>query len=340
MKNSTSSRFRLNAVSFALLLAVSGHALAVDTGKIVSGAGNITHSGATTQINQSSDKLIVNWNNFNVANGEAVNIAQPSATSAILNRVTGNLGATQIDGALNANGRVFIVNPNGVVFGQHANVNVGSLVASTLSISDESFNHSASPTLSGSSNATGTSVVNNGSINASERVILLAPDVINNGSLSAGKSVALAAGYSASVGFGAADTGLYSYYGFTADPASGTVRKASSINNGQINTHGDALMAAINGATTTSGLSLKTSGDQNGTINAGGDVMVAGFDRTNIGGNIHARTATLINTSYDGRTTMNVNADSLKQVGNIYIQTPGSLMIDGALEPPAVILRK
>ena len=131
----------LKPLGLALLLAASGPALAVDTGTIVGGAGSIAHNGATTQINQSSDKLIVNWNNFNIASGEAVNINQPGVRSAILNRVTGNQGATAIDGALNAKGRVFIVNPNGVVFGNTASVNVGSLVATTLNVNDDQFLH-------------------------------------------------------------------------------------------------------------------------------------------------------------------------------------------------------
>jgi len=97
-------------------------------------------AGTMLPITQSSARAIIDWQGFSIGQGHAVNIAQPSATSVLLNRVTGNDLST-IAGSLTANGRVFLVNPNGVLFTGSSTVNVGGLVASTLrmSTSDDAF---------------------------------------------------------------------------------------------------------------------------------------------------------------------------------------------------------
>ena len=66
--------------------------------------------------------------------------AQPNANSAVLNRVAGTGGMSQISGNLTANGQVFLINPNGILFGNGARVNVNTLVASSLDITDNLFN--------------------------------------------------------------------------------------------------------------------------------------------------------------------------------------------------------
>ncbi len=96
----------------AMLMAVVGTAWAVDGGVVAAGAGAIKTQGKTTTISQSSDKMIVNWKNFNIGKDQSVIVNQPGATSAVLNRVT-TANPTQIDGTLKANGRVFVVNPAG-----------------------------------------------------------------------------------------------------------------------------------------------------------------------------------------------------------------------------------
>lgn len=95
---------------------------------------------SATQLNilQGSDKAIVNWQSFNIGAGARVNVQQPSATSVLLNRVVGGQ-ASAILGQLNANGRVVLVNPNGVFFGKDASVSATSFTASSLGLSDESF---------------------------------------------------------------------------------------------------------------------------------------------------------------------------------------------------------
>ena len=108
-------------------------------GSITAGTGSITGQGTNhVTINQTSDKLAVNWNSFSIGSGEKVQFIQPGASSIALNRVLGN-NASAIYGQLSANGKVFLLNPNGVLFAQGAQVNVGGLVASTLKLSDQDF---------------------------------------------------------------------------------------------------------------------------------------------------------------------------------------------------------
>ena len=89
-------------------------------------------------IRQGTDAAIVNWEAFSIGAGGSVDVRQPSASSSMLNRVTGG-GASEIAGSLTANGRVFLVNPNGVVITREGSVRAGAFVASTLAMSDEAF---------------------------------------------------------------------------------------------------------------------------------------------------------------------------------------------------------
>ena len=108
-------------------------------GQVTSGSATIMQSGTVTNINQSTNRATINWLGFSIAPNETVNFNQPSALAMTLNRVIGNEKSI-IAGALNANGRVYIINANGIVFTHGASVNVGGLVASTLNITDDDFN--------------------------------------------------------------------------------------------------------------------------------------------------------------------------------------------------------
>ena len=81
-------------------------------------------------VQQSTQRAAINWTNFSIGSNATVNFQQPNASAVVLNRVVGNEQSV-INGALNANGQVFVLNSNGVLFGQGAQVNVGGLVAST-----------------------------------------------------------------------------------------------------------------------------------------------------------------------------------------------------------------
>ncbi len=109
-------------------------------GSVVSGSASITLPGGNTMnIAQTTQGAIIDWGTFSIGSAATVNFVQPGAAGVTLNRVIGT-PLSQIFGGLNANGRVFIVNPSGVLFGAGSQVNVGGLVASTLSISNANFN--------------------------------------------------------------------------------------------------------------------------------------------------------------------------------------------------------
>ncbi|WP_423382285.1 GLUG motif-containing protein [Burkholderia sp. LMG 32019] len=194
---------RLLAAGVSLLgLAVTSGAYALPTGgEIMSGKADIATSAdnKTMSINQHTDKLITNWQAFSVGGGERVSFQQPTNQSIALNRVIGANGS-QIHGQLDANGRVFLVNPNGVMFGAGAQVNVGGLVASTQNLSDADF-------LAGRYRFAGTSgqsVENAGTINAADggSVALLGARVSNTGVIRAQMGrVALGAGNAFNVNF-------------------------------------------------------------------------------------------------------------------------------------------
>jgi filamentous hemagglutinin family protein len=122
-----------------ILSASSSMAIAAPGGgQIVAGSGSIVNVGSNTAIQQNSSRLIINWNSFGTSANESVSFRQPGSGAIALNRVVGQNPSILL-GRLYANGQVFIVNPNGVLFGAGSQVNVGGLIASTLSLSNNDF---------------------------------------------------------------------------------------------------------------------------------------------------------------------------------------------------------
>jgi filamentous hemagglutinin family protein len=104
---------------------------------VVSGSASSAAAGNDLNIT-TSERPIIEWNSFNIGRINTVNYIQPSSSSVALNRVVG-VDPSVVYGTLNANGRVFVVNPNGIFFGTGSQVNVDGLVASTLDISNADF---------------------------------------------------------------------------------------------------------------------------------------------------------------------------------------------------------
>jgi filamentous hemagglutinin family protein len=162
-------------------------------GQVSAGSASIlTPNASTLQINQSSDKAILNWQSFSIGSAASVQFTQPGASSIALNRVLGS-NASEIFGRLTATGQVFLSNPNGVLFAPGASVEVGALFATSLSISDANFLAGRYVfTKEGNAGA----VVNRGTIlTPGGYTALAAPQVRNEGLIVARLgSVALAAG--------------------------------------------------------------------------------------------------------------------------------------------------
>ena len=196
----------VGALSIAVLLATGGTAKAIDPnalptgGQVVAGQANIAQSGNAMTVNQQTDKMIANWNTFNIGQNASVAFQQPGASSVALNRIL-DQNPSQIYGRLSANGQVFLLNPAGVYFGPTAQVDVGGLVASSLSLSNENF-------LAGKYHFENTGIAgavsNMGQIRTADGgyVAFLSPRITNEGTITApGGTVALAAGDKVSLDF-------------------------------------------------------------------------------------------------------------------------------------------
>ncbi|HZF79251.1 MAG TPA: filamentous hemagglutinin N-terminal domain-containing protein, partial [Rubrivivax sp.] len=178
----------------SLMIAGTGSAFAQPSGgAVMAGSATISGSPASVTITQTTPSVAINWQSFGIKAGESVTFVQPGSSSVALNRVVG-ADPSNIFGSLSANGQVFLVNPNGVLFGRGASVNVAGLVASTLDISDADFN-ARHYRFTGS--AAG-SVINEGTIATAEGgfVALLGSNVANQGVITARLgSVMLAGGH-------------------------------------------------------------------------------------------------------------------------------------------------
>ena len=145
------------------------------------------------------DKSVINFNSFNIAQNEAVYFIQPSASASVLSRVTG-ANASEIAGILSANGTLLFVNQNGVRFTPSAQVNVNSLIASTLDISTNNFvngNYILQHTLDG----VYSQILNEGRITGNN-IALVASGVHNAGIIAAKTGIAhLASGDKVTVSF-------------------------------------------------------------------------------------------------------------------------------------------
>ncbi|MDP2820422.1 MAG: filamentous hemagglutinin N-terminal domain-containing protein [Polaromonas sp.] len=155
------------------------------------GAGTVATVGNTTTINQTSQRLALDWTQLSTAANEALRFNQPNAQAIALNRITGSSPSSFL-GSLTANGQVFILNPNGTLFGAGSQVNVGGLVASTLGMNPTDFMNGSTTF----TKTTGTgSVVNQGTMTAAQGgyLALLAPEARNEGVMTASLGTALLA---------------------------------------------------------------------------------------------------------------------------------------------------
>jgi filamentous hemagglutinin family protein len=162
-----------------VMLAFGAMLQAQPTGGVVT-SGRAAFGGTSAQmtITQSTPNVAINWQSFGIQAGESVQFVQPSSASVALNRVIG-ADPSAIMGRLSANGQVFLINPNGILFGPNASVNVNGLVASTVNMSDADL-------MSGHYGLVGAgagTVVNQGAIHAANggSVVLLGSSVNNTG---------------------------------------------------------------------------------------------------------------------------------------------------------------
>ena len=189
---------RLTRMSFALAAAFSSLALGNPLNPTVV-AGSATFQNTANALTvTNTNGTVINWKSFSIGSGEITRFIQSNAASQVLNRVTGG-NPSLILGALQSNGRVFLINQNGVAFGPGAQVDVGGLVVSSLGLSNADF---AAGRLNFTQQEGAGSIINQGLIRTASGglVALVAPNIENHGVIQAPNGdVILAAGKSANL---------------------------------------------------------------------------------------------------------------------------------------------
>lgn len=263
-------------VMSALSLGASSVDAMPEGGVVRSGSGSVTQNGKEMTIRQDSGRLAMDWTGFSVGKDETVRFQQPGKDALALNRVTGNQQSV-IDGSLLSNGHVLLVNPNGVVIGKNASIDVGGLVASTAQVKDnfmKEFGNSTGPfSLGGVSDG---KIINEGTIKAEGGLVALhAAKVENSGTISnTGGSAVLAAADTLTL-TPDADGKL----NFTVD---GKAAEASALNKGAITADGGTIVMTADSASDVMSTVVNNSGTlQARTLrkNEKGQVLLDGGDK-------------------------------------------------------------
>lgn len=263
-------------VMSALSLGASSVDAMPEGGVVRSGSGSVTQNGKEMTIRQDSGRLAMDWTGFSVGKDETVRFQQPGKDALALNRVTGNQQSV-IDGSLLSNGHVLLVNPNGVVIGKNASIDVGGLVASTAQVKDnfmkEFGNSTGAFSLGGVSDG---KIINEGTIQAEGGLVALhAAKVENSGTISnTGGSAVLAAADTLTL---TPDTD--GKLNFTVD---GKVAEASALNKGAITADGGTIVMTADSASDV----MSTVVNNEGTLqartlrkNEKGQILLEGNDK-------------------------------------------------------------
>ena len=263
-------------VMSALSLGASSVDAMPEGGVVRSGSGSVTQNGKEMTIRQDSGRLAMDWTGFSVGKDETVRFQQPGKDALALNRVTGNQQSV-IDGSLLSNGHVLLVNPNGVVIGKNASIDVGGLVAFTAQVKDnfmkEFGNSTGAFSLGGVSDG---KIINEGTIQAEGGLVAFhAAKVENSGTISnTGGSAVLAAADTLTL-TPDADGKL----NFTVD---GKAAEASALNKGAITADGGTILMTADSASDVMSTVVNNSGTlQARTLrkNEKGQILLEGGDK-------------------------------------------------------------
>src|SRR3990167_7813961 len=281
---------KIIAIAGGMLIAVAAIANPV-VDNVAAGDVVIQQSGDHTEVTQTSQKGIVNWQSFNINQQESTHFQQP-AGGITLNRISPNQGPSQVYGKLSSTGQIILVNPAGIFFGPTARVDVASIIATTANISDKNFMNGNY--LFDQPSAYSGAVINEGVIRAAQNgLVALAATAVRNDGLIEAKlgHVVLAAGEAFTVSF--AGNELIS---FTVDKATtglardqnNQVMRDGVANTGKMIADGGHILLTADAATNVLDSAINMTGivqaqsvaEHNGEIifsaDAGGVVKVAG----------------------------------------------------------------
>lgn len=287
-------------------------------GSVTGGQAVITQQTHSVEVFQSSDRVSLLWDEFSIGADKTVNFVQPSSRSIALNTVpNGNI--SHIHGALKANGRVFLINPSGIVFGSDAQVNVGGLLASTLHLGAQERFFSADESFLFKGESSG-SIINNGDLRAlntsgDASVTLIAAQIENYGRITA-RHVGLAAGSQVRLDLGAGFSIAVEKAAIDAKIEQGGAIQAEGgrlILNAQ--TANDLLATVVNHAGISEATAL--------TKDAAGDIYLV----SNGGVRISENSQLSVAGKKPGRVT--IKADHLTQAGKIDASASGAAQAGG-----------
>jgi len=283
---------------------------------VVVGQATVTAPNSTnTVVTQTSNKALIDWNSFSISAGSTVTFDQPGSKSITVNRVTGD-GTSAIYGDLLANGRIWIINANGILFGKGSEINVGALIATTSDISDEDFRKGHYSFGQASTNAAA-SVVNQGTIEAHDHgsVVLSGASVSNQGVIQANLGTVVLGGADAFTVDLKGDN-LIRYQvtapvSKTPTAADGSPAAALVSNSGTIQANGGKVLMTARAAHSVEDSVINNSGiveatsisshdgeidldaGPDGTVNAGGTLDVSGKGAGQTGGTVAITGATV-----------------------------------------------
>ena len=325
------SLLRRKTLVLAVASCFAGYAHANPTNPtVISGAATFAASGKTLNVTNTPG-AIINWQGFSIKADELTRFIQQNAQSAVLNRVVSQ-EQSAILGQLLSNGRVYLINPNGITIGSGARIDTAGFVASSLNLSD-------GDALAGKFKLrdTGSSgkVINNGTITTASGgfVYLIAPDVENNGiitspkgeiSLAAGKSVELVDSQKPElrVEFTAPENTAVNVGKMIAEAGTvgifaGVIKQSGliSANSAEVDAQGHIILRAKKSVTLTAGSKTEASGPSGGTI-----TIQAESGNTTVAGTVEAK------------------ATSTPTVYRISEATPSiTSVVDTVAQPPRVV---
>jgi len=285
---------------------------------VTGGAATVSGQGTSrVTVDQSSDRAFIEWHSFSVAKGESVRFNQPSASSVTANKVVG-VAPSEILGAVSANGRIILINPNGIFFGKGSTVDAAGLIATTLDLDKDSFLTGGKLKFSSASDRTA-SVVNEGTLTIADAGLgaLVAPHVRNSGALVADLGTAvLASGKAFTVDF--AGDGLITFalgegiastlVGADGQPLKAQVEQAGEVIAGRIVLSAAAAREVVNQSVNVSGLVRAGSAGRN----ADGSISLRGSNSV-------AVESTAVLAAPAGSIVL--DADSVKVAGNLFARS-------------------
>ncbi|MBU0744833.1 MAG: filamentous hemagglutinin N-terminal domain-containing protein, partial [Gammaproteobacteria bacterium] len=268
-------------VGFGMIL-LSGLIVASPQGGEVK-AGDITigsdiNNDIDTLITQQSQKGIIDWQSFSIGTAEHTHFAQPGANAITLNRVVG-ANISSILGRLTATGKIFLVNPSGIIFGPNSRIDVAGLLATTANISNEDFLAGNYYFVQGPG---GGRIINQGYIKAAENglVFLVAPLVENTGVIEANLGKVVLGSTPAN------STYVLDFYGdqllqFAISSDIGTDINNSITQSGKIIAHGGKVLLTANTAKSVVDQAINMSGiiEANTIASKHGEIVLLGGDK-------------------------------------------------------------